>query len=434
MAVNKKAFQVDGVVLKGSAEATSFNKLENVDVGLFTDVNGNMVIRDKYVTDILKKESITLKELYTRVKGIYSRLNADGETELLFKDDTVSRPYSLNEIVNACQNWRKFLTSGSLWWVGRAEIDHSSCANLPRKDDIDGALRVWSIDRYLAQLNNIQKCTSVTPLSFFDMTIDKSTGQAKWWDVQNLEIVVPPTDNYKAALIMTKLVFGGYNINEPVMFRLYDATTGTELVRTAVTQSNAGKLAYPLPLTYFGPMPTGGSTNRFADVTVKSSQSCEEDCGCNTVSCTTTDAFCTTATPSKTSSQIFAAGSHLIKVQFRVLDYHPDHWERTFGIEFDNGSGVSEYATTSTIDAVIFNTSPDSKYTRLQGSASFEDATELKVVFDANLANNSYSITLSPDNNINCWYTAKTTSGFTIKTELPFRGKVDWTLINNAGG
>lgn len=432
MAVNKKAFQIDGLVLKGSADNTSSGSFEGVDVGLFTDAYGNLLIRDKYVTDVLGKESITLKELYTRVKGIYSRLNSNGEAELLFKDDTVSRPYSLNEIVSACQNWRKFLTSGSLWWVGRAEIDHSSCANLPRKDDTDGQLRVWSIDRYLSQLNNIQTCTNVTPLTFFDMTIDKTTGNPKWWDVQNLEIVMPPTDNYKAALIMTKLAFGGYNITEPVMFRLYDATTGTELARTAVTQSNSGKLAYPLSLSYFGPMPTKSTNARFGNITTKANTNCEEDCGCNSIECAPTDPYCTTTTSN--ASQIFAAGSHLIKVQFRVLDYHPDHWERTFGIEFDNGNGESEYATTSTIDAVVFNTSPDAKYTRLQGSAEFQGETEFKVVFDTALANNSYSITLSPDNNINCWYTSKLTSGFTIKTELPFRGKVDWTLINNAGG
>ena len=432
MAVDKKAFQANGVVLKGSAESTSYDKLENVDVGIFTDSYGNMVLKDKYVTDVLKKNSITLKEIYTRVKGVYSKLNSNGEAELLFKDDTVSRPYSLNEIVNACQNWRKFLTSGSLWWVGRSEIDHSSCANLPRKEDIDGQLRVWSIDRYLAQLNNIQRCTAVTPLSFFDMTIDRTTGQPKWWDVQNLEIVMPPTDNFKAALIMAKLVFGGYNITEPVMFRLFDVTTGTELVRTAVTQANTGKLTYPLSLTYFGPMPTASNTSRFGNITTKSDASCEEDCGCNTISCATTDPYCTTAT-SKTSSQVFASGSHLIKVQFRVIDYHPDHWERTFGMEFDNGDGKSEYATTSTIDAVVFNTSPNSKYTRLQGSASFQNVNEIRVEFDSDLADNLYSISLSPDNNINCWYTNKTNTGFTIKTELPFNGKVDWILINNAG-
>lgn len=432
MAVNKKSMQVTGVVLQGSAESTSSNSLQDVEVGLFTDAFGNLLLKDKFVTEVLRKESITLKELYTRVKGVYSRLNANGQAELLFKDDTVSRPYSLNEIVSACQNWRKFLTSGSLWWVGRSEIDHSSCANLPRKDDPDGELRVWSIDRYLAQLNNIQTCNNVTPLSFFDMTIDRNTGESKWWDVQNLEIVMPPTDNFKSALIMVKLAFGGYNITEPVMFRLFDATTGTELVRNAVTQSNTGKLVYPLPLTYFGPMPVGNNTARFGNLTTKAESNCEEDCGCNDVSCVEEDPYCTTSS-TKSNSQVFASGSHLIKVQFRVIDYHPDHWERTFGVEFDNGEGKSEYATSSTIDAVVFNTSPDSKYTRLQGQAEFEDVSEVKIEFDTPLNNNTYSVTLSPNNNINCWYASKTASGFTIKAEVPFRGVVDWILLNNSG-
>jgi hypothetical protein len=433
MAVNKKAFQVNGVVLKGAADATSFNKLDNVDVGIFTDDNGNLVLRDKYITDILNKESITLKELYTRVRGVYSRINKSNQAEILFKDETVSRPYSLNEIVSACQNWRKFLTNGSLWWVGRTEIDHSSCANLPRKDDTDGKLRVWSIDRYLAQLNNLNSCNTITSLSFFDMTLDKNTGDAKWWDVQNLEIVMPPVDNFKSALISAKLAFGGYNITEPVMFRLYDATTNTELVRTAVTQSNTGKLVYPLPLTYFGPMPTGNNNSRFGNITTMSNTNCEEDCGCDTVTCAPTDPYCTSTAPGATD-KIFTTGSHLIKVQFRVIDYHPNHWERTFGVEFDNGSGESEYATSSTIDAVVFNTSPESKYTRMQGSVSLDGVTEVNVEFANTLSGTNYSITLSPDNNINCWYSAKTALGFTIKTELPFRGKIDWTIINNSGG
>lgn len=433
MAVNKKSMQISGVVLKGSAESTSYDKLDDVDVGLFTDTGGNLLFRDKWVTDVLGKESITLKELYTKSKGVYSRLNSAGQAELLFKDDTVSRPYSLNEIVSSCQNWRKFLTNGSLWWAGRAEIDHSSCANLPRKDDPDGQLRVWSIDRYLSQINHLQNCSNVTPLTFFDMTVDKNTGNPKWWDVQNLEIIIPPTDNYKAAIIMVKLAFGSYNSPEPIMFRLYDETAGVELVRTAVTQANVGKVLYPTSLSYFGPMPSKTSTTRFGNITTKADSTCEEDCGCTDTSCSNTDPYCTTRV-NQASSQTFASGSHLIKVQFRVINYHPDHWERTFGIEFDDGNGKSEYATTSTIDALVFNTSPDSKYTRLQGSADFVDQTEVAVAFDTALGNTSYAISLSPDNNINCWYTAKTVNGFTIKSELPFRGKVDWTLLNKAGG
>jgi hypothetical protein len=433
MAVNKKAFQVDGVVMKGDALMTSNGSMDGVEVGIFTDKNGNMVFRDKYITDILRKDSLSLKELYTRVKGIYSRLNSKGEVELLFKDDTVSRPFSLNEIVTACQNWRKFLTSGSLWWIGRTEIDHSGCANLPRKDDIDGRLRVWSIDRYLAQLNDIRRCTTVTPLSFFDMTIDRNTGSPKWWDVQNLEIVLPPTDSFKSIMIMAKLAFGCYNVTEPVMFRLYDATTGVELARTAVTQSNGGKVMFPTPLTYFGPLPSKKSSYRFGNITSLANENCEEDCGCDKIECAEVDPYCTSSSP-KSNSQIFASGSHLIRVQFRVLDYHPDHWERVFGIEFDNGNGDSEYATTSTIDAVVFNTTPDSKYTRLQGTATFEDSTEIKVEFASALNNNLYSINLSPNANINCWYSSKTLTGFTIKSELPFRGNVDWTVLNNSGG
>lgn len=413
MTVNNKAFQVNGVVLQGSANSTSSGDLSDVTVGLLTDSAGNLVIRDKFVTEILNRDSITLKELYTRAKGIYSRINSKGQTELLFKDDTVSRSYSLNEIVNACQNWRKFLTSGSLWWVGRSEIDHSSCANLPRQEDPDGVNVVWSVDRYLSQLNNIKTCDNVTPLTFFDMTTDKNTGKPRWWDVQNLELVLPPIDSYKSAMIMTKLAFSSFNCSEPIMFRLYDVSTGVELARTASMQSNNGKLLYPLSLNYFGPLPIGANTNRFGNSTTASNQQCIEDCGCSDITCATQDPYCTTSNGNGSSS--FASGSHLIKVQFRVVDYHPNHWERVFGVEFSNSSGDPEYATTSSMDAVIFNTSPDSKYTRLQGSANLQNKTEYDVVFSVPLANTSYSILLTPNNNVNCWYDAKTTTGFKIK-------------------
>jgi hypothetical protein len=433
MAVNNKAFQVSGLVLKGSAESTSSGSLSDVEVGLLSDPSGNLIIKDKFVTEILKRDSITLKELYTRARGIYSRINSKGQAELLFKDDTVSRPYSLNEIVNACQNWRKFLTSGSLWWVGRSEIDHSSCANLPRKEDPDGVNVVWSIDRYLSQLNNFQSCANITPLTFADITTDKNTGKPRWWDVQNLEIVVPPIDAHKSAMIMTKLAFSSFNCSEPIMFRLFDVSTGVELTRTAAVQSNSGKMLYPLSLNYFGPIPVGTNTNRFGNSTTASSQQCVEDCGCSDITCATQDPYCT-STGSNSTTSSFASGSHLIKVQFRVVDYHPDHWERVFGVEFSNSAGNPEYATTSSIDAVIFNTSPDSKYTRLQGSANFQGKTEFDVTFAAALANASYSVVLTPNGNVNCWYEAKTTTGFKIKSELPFTGNVDWILMNNSGG
>jgi hypothetical protein len=217
MTINKKAFQIDGLVFKGNANATSSGDISDVNVGIFTDADGNMVIKDQWVTDILNKESITLQELYARVKGIYSK-KTDAGVGIFFKDQTVSREYSLNEIINACQNWRKYLTNGSLWWMGKSSLDHSKCANLPRYTDPTGPKRTWSIDKFLADFNSLPYCASIISLSNFEKTLDPLTGEPRWWDIQNLELVIPPyVDKYKAAIIMAKVAFSGYNVSEPVL-------------------------------------------------------------------------------------------------------------------------------------------------------------------------------------------------------------------------
>jgi hypothetical protein len=54
------------------------------------------------------------------------------------------------------------------------------------------------------------------------LSINPDNGEWVWWDVQNLEIVVPPiSDPYKLANIMAKISFQSYNLSEPIIFRLY---------------------------------------------------------------------------------------------------------------------------------------------------------------------------------------------------------------------
>lgn len=433
MAIIKRPLNADGVVLSGPADPNSLGQISDTEVGIFTDENGNMLFRDKYVSQILGKETISLKELYTRVNGIFTELDSTGKSQLLFKDETVSRAYSLQEIVSSCSNWRKNLTNGSLWWVGRSEVDHSSCANLPRATEPDGTPLLWSVDRFLAELNNLSQCDSVNPVSFYDLTTDPRTGEPRWWDVQNLELVLPPTDAYKSSLIMAKLAYSSYNSPEPIMFRLYDATTGTELVRTAVVNDNSGKILYPAPLTYFGPLPssnskTGGLTRSFSS---GFQQDCDEDCGCTNVNCIEGDPYCVTSS-AENFEQIFQEGSHLIKVQFRVINYHPNHWERVFGLELPEtgSSGQAEYLTSSCIDAVLFNTSPDSKYARQHGTAEFINSQEVVIEFAEPFISTDYSVTLACNQNINVWFSNKTRFGFTLKAELPFSGLVDWTVLS----
>lgn len=438
MATSKRPYQANGVVFKGPAAPTSEGSIQDIDVGMVTDDKGNLVFRDKYLTEVLNRDSITLKELYNRVRGVFTQLNAQGQSQLYFQDETVSRPYSLEEIVNACASFRAGRVNGSLWWVGRQEIDHSACANLPRIDEPEGVNRVWSVDRFLAELNNITECDNVTPIEFFELTVDPETGQPKWWDVQNLEIVLPPSDSAKAAVIMAKLAYQSFNSPEPIIFRLYDATAGVELVRTSAVNANGGRILYPVPLTYFGPVPTINKRTTFSQRS-KSFNSgsivdCEEDCGCADISCIEGDPYCTVSTGEDVST-VFGEGAHLIKVQFRVVNYQPNHYERVFGQEIPNDAegGAPEYLTTSTIDSLIFDVSPESKYTRQHGTQGFDNQSEVVVEFPTPFISADYSVSLSCDNNINLWYTNKTRFGFTIKAELPFRGNVDWTILNLSG-
>lgn len=433
MTINTKAFQIDGLVFKGNASATTSGNISDVEVGIFTDADGNMIFKDQWITDILNKDSITFQELYTRVKGIYSKQTSDG-VGLYFKDQTVSREYSLKELINASQSWRKYLTNGSLWWMGKSSLDHSKCANLPRESDPNGPNRTWSIDKFLAEFNSLPYCASIVSLSNFEKTVDPLTGEPRWWDIQALELVLPPfEEEYKAAIIMSKLAFAGYNITEPILFRLYDASTGVELTRTAVLQGNGGKTSFPVSLNYFGTLPGFANTGRF-DTTgqPKNNSDCNTDCGCQKVECVNNDLNCVSSAVEKLP---FENRSHLIKVQFRVVDYHPDHYERQFGIEIDNGSGGAEYVTTSTLDAVLFNIDPTAKVPRLHGTVEFNrDFTEYEVLFDSATDSTSYSINLSCSANVNIWWTDKKTTGFKIKSELPFVGSVDWTLMNVGGG
>lgn len=430
MTISQIPFQTDGIVFQGNYENVDYNTLSNIKAGIFTDKYGNLVFKDKYVSEKLEKDYITLREILLKNQGIYTRLNKNGKVELVFKDETVSKPYSLSDILNAAQIWRKFLSSGSLWWIGGIEFDHSSCANIPRPNSTDKKNILWSVDKYLFDLFKLSECSDLSEKNIVNYFRDKKTGEPLWWDVQNLEIILPPTDAHKTMILNAKLAFSAYNCPDPIIFRLYDVTTNTELTRSAVVQANVGKLAHPIILSYFGPVPQFYSSNRFSSTIIneKDIKNCEENCGCIDVQCNTLDPNCTIGI--ERSKKSYAKGSHLIKVQFRVLDFHFNFYERIFGLEYDN-DGVTEYLTTSSIDCVIFNTNPGSRYTRLQGSIEFSNETEKSIIFNQSFEDSNYSINLTPNFNINCWYTNKTTAGFTIKCELPFKGFVDWTVIKN---
>ena len=384
-------------------------------VSLTTDGSGNLVFLDDFIKKSLGYQNgITLQQLYTRVNGIYTNSNG----QIVFNDSTLSRPYTLEEIVNSCSNWKNSITNGSLFWMNRVETDHTSCANVPLKATPTSSTNVFfSIDRFLYNLSRnatTNTCNTdifVTP----DLFTNPLTGEWIWYNIPGMQMVLPPIpDQYKLGQLLAKLTYDTYNSPEPIVFRLYDQTAGTELTRSAVMQCNPCDIAFPVTLLYQGQM-------------ISSSSQCSlpENCGCVTVQCTNGDPSCDTPEVGDSISQIYAAGSHLIQIQFHVFNYQTDHWSRVLGMQQDNN-----YLSKSSLDAIVYDTNTNLKYGKLNGTAKFTGQTSQQITFTNALQSSSYSISLSCNQNINTWWTTKSNAGFMINSELPFSGSVDWTVTN----
>jgi hypothetical protein len=422
-----KKFTVDGVSLRGPATFGSNGLLTDTEMGIFINEKGDLIFRDNFIKNVLKKDALTLRELYNKNKGVFVELVADPNDpsktveQLFFKDGTVDKAYSLEEIVNLCQSARKSLITGPLWWVGRTEIDHSECSNIPletEKDNPDAVNMLWSLDRYLSEVTNTKPCDSPTPLTFYEKTVNPNTGEWIWWDVQNLEIVVPPiSDPYKLATIIAKLSYQTYNSDEPVIFRLYDATIGKELTRTAVVQANKGKVLTPVNLTYFGNLyDQNSASNTNTDCSTN-------DCNCTTVNCFTGDGNCFVPN-TKYVNGTYSSQSHLIKVQFHVINYQPNHWERVMGAAYG-----TESISKSSIDMVVFDINPSSKLSRKHGTANIDNEYAINVTFGTSFASSAYSVQLTPNTNVKVWVSNKSENGFTINCSKKLTCSVDWTAI-----
>lgn len=401
-------FRTNGVTLR---QRTSDSKA----VSIFTDNEGNLVLLDDYVKKTLgKPNGITLKELYTKTKGVYS----NDKGQIVFNDSTLSRPYTLEEIVNSCTNWKNSITNGSLFWMNRVETDHTSCANIPLKATPNSATNVFfSIDRFLYNLNKNAGSSTCNADVFLtpDLFTNPLTGEWIWYNVPSMQIVLPPIpDAYKLGQIISKLSFVSYNSPEPIVFRLFDVTAGVELTRSAVVQCNPCEVSFPVNLLYQGKM-------------IDSSVQCNlpENCGCVKVECIDGDPSCEGPEVGSVISQVYATGSHLIQVQFHVFNYQTDHWSRVLGMQQENN-----YLSKSSIDAIIYDTNTNLKYGKLNGTAKFTGQTSMQVEFATALQSSNYSLSLSCNKNINCWWQGKTTAGFIINSELPLTGSVDWTITN----
>jgi hypothetical protein len=412
-----------GVVLQKPANPNSTGTLADIGTGISFDDKGNIVFKDSYVSNFLGQDSVSLAELYSRTKAITYK-----NGQIYFNDASLSRPYSLNEIVNSCAQWRRNLIAGSLWWAGRVETDHRSCANIPKTtSSLDKQNVYWSVDKFMHDTTGVSICDAVKPLSFYEKTVDAQTGAWKWYDVQSMELVIPPIeDTYKLAILIAKLSYVQKNGSEPIVFRLYDATVGKELTRVSVVNNGSDYVAYPVPLVYVGPVPMANFTSINLAKSDPSSIACNttEDCGCIDTTCVVGENACINPNISYVDTK-YAPNSHLIKVQFHVADFHPDYRDRYFGADIDNVA-----AAISSINAMIFDASPATKYVHRQGTATFNNVATLDVVFDTPLATANYSVALACNKNINVWYTNKTAKGFTIKSELAFQGFIDWTILN----
>jgi hypothetical protein len=217
-------------------------------------------------------------------------------------------------------------------------------------------------------------------------------------------------------MILAKLAYSSYNQPEPIIFRLYDFTAQEELTRTCVINETSEKIMNPTCLEYFGTLP---------NVTGEESCTLTEDCGCTNLECVVGDETCTSSDAGAVIATRYAEGSHLIKVQFQVINYHTNHWERVFGIEIDD-----VYLSDSSVDVVVFDANPQEKFTKKHGTETFNNESRKTISFDTELTSSEYSLALSCDKNINLWYSNKTSSGFVINSELPFSGEVDWSIVN----
>lgn len=443
MAEELNPFICDGLSLGIPSDSpTDVSRLDNV---LFLDQDGELHFRDEYIrglTDVLGNpvETVTLRDLTTRMRGVYA---ADGK--LYFYDDTVSRPYSLEEVIGAYINWKNRLTNGGIFWTGRTQINSAECDNIIIDVEGDPSLPVNtegarhfikdSIGEYSPNANGT-KCFSIdqylteaqTDDAFANGTFKTiSTGEWRWHDVPNLEILIPPVDLDVSSHILAKTSVRMVKTGNPVIFRLYDETSQEELDRVAIGNDASETTEQQVTLTHVGPL------------TPQSEELQRIDCQC----------------PNPDQVEIIEEEPpHTIKVQFYVNEILTENVVVSTNAALVTG-GECELETTdvikyvgaerrliglpnvisedpivnSSIDVILYNTSQKDKVGRKSGSISLSNADLAKVEFENEFSDANYSITLSCNKNINIWYTNKKPSGFTIRAEKKFTGTVDWSAL-----
>lgn len=445
MTDKSEPFLMDGISL--GIPNTSATHIEQIDNCIFVDENGELRFKDNYVknlTDINGNPitSLSLRDLYTRMNGVYV---ANGK--LYFKDSSVSKPYSLNELANAYISWKSKLTTGGVYWIGSNKITEIDCnnimvnvvgdPNLATNTDGssgDGRLyekvsdeypatatgtKVFSIDKYLNDYVSDDAGDYKTTAS----------GELKWHDVPKHYITIPSIDETKPSIIIAKTNFRLIKSDKPVLVRLYDKTTGIELDRKALGNDTELPVEQQPLLTYFGTL------------TTFKSQLTQLACQCPTTDQTT---------------GLTEEPPHVIAVQFHVDDQLVSGTDDIFNTVIISGSGgtYSEVNDTSdirfnaferrligfpnsvsstplvnsSIDIIIYDATKSDTVGRKAGNVVFSNIDLKEIVFSTPFSSTEYSINLSCDKNINLWYTNKKTTGFTIRAERKFAGNVDWSV------
>jgi hypothetical protein len=439
MADNNPAepFLTEGISLGVPNESAT--EITQIDNAIFVDSEGNINFKDYYTASLTDDdgnplETIKLKDLVLRVKGVYVK---DGK--LYFKDSSVSRSYSLKEITDSYINWKQRLSTGGIYWIGSTRISNNECNNVIINIDGDPNLetnvpliqgvsrvyiknpvtndypvdatgtKVFSIDNYLNNLTDYDE--NVIPNGY----AYTSEGAARWHNVPNLTLSLPPLDENKAVMIIAKVNIRLIKSSTPIVFRLIDTTTNIELDRKAVMNDGILPMEQQPVLTYFGKMPE------------YSSPTSKLDCACGEENEKTSlqnnplrvlaVQFHTVEKLTEDDPVVYSSCENVSGVHYHGLE------RRILGLP--NSTSDAPIVNMS-IDSVIYDVSKEDSIGRKAGNATMVNKDIYEVTFETPFTGSDYTISLSCNKNINTWYTNKKASGFTIRSETKMNGTIDW--------
>lgn len=110
--------------------------------------------------------------------------------------------------------------------------------------------------------------------------------------------------------------------------------------------------------------------------------------------------------------------------------YNKNYTKRNFSSFYSNGENTF---TNSTISYIMFDLGKNANLER-RGTIDFNGTDSVTVTFDQAIPDifqtkNMYSISMTPNANIKIWWDNKTETGFTINSEIPWTGTVDWSIF-----